>query len=44
MDRRRLAAYGVRRGATAALTMHPRREEVVLVHALMNSNEFVYVD
>jgi O-succinylbenzoic acid--CoA ligase len=32
---RRLAAYGVRRGAAAALTMHPRREEVVLLHALM---------
>jgi O-succinylbenzoic acid--CoA ligase len=32
---RRLAAYGVRREATAALTMHPRREEVVLLHALM---------
>jgi O-succinylbenzoic acid--CoA ligase len=32
---RRLAAYGVRLGATAALTMHPRREEVVLLHALM---------
>jgi O-succinylbenzoic acid--CoA ligase len=32
---RRLAAYGVRRDATAALTMHPRREEVVLLHALM---------
>jgi o-succinylbenzoate---CoA ligase len=32
---RRLAAYGVRRGAKAALTMHPRREEVVLLHALM---------
>jgi o-succinylbenzoate---CoA ligase len=32
---RRLAAYGVRRGGTAALTMHPRREEVVLLHALM---------
>jgi o-succinylbenzoate---CoA ligase len=32
---RRLAAYGVRRGAVAALTMHPRREEVVLLHALM---------
>ena len=32
---RRLAAYGVRRGATAALTLHPRREEVVLLHALM---------
>jgi o-succinylbenzoate---CoA ligase len=32
---RRLAAHGVRRGSTAALTMHPHREEVVLVHALM---------
>ena len=32
---RRLAAHGVRRGATAALTMHPRREQVVLIHALM---------
>ncbi len=32
---RRLAAYGVRQGATAALTVHPRREEVVLLHALM---------
>jgi O-succinylbenzoic acid--CoA ligase len=32
---RRLAAFGVRGGATAALTMHPRREEVVLLHALM---------
>ena len=32
---RRLAAYGVRRGAGAALTMNPRREEVVLLHALM---------
>ena len=32
---RRLAAHGVRRGSTAALTMHPRREQVVLVHALM---------
>ncbi|MGH2957025.1 MAG: o-succinylbenzoate--CoA ligase [Solirubrobacterales bacterium] len=32
---RRLAAYGVRRGGLAALTMHPRREEVVLLHALM---------
>ncbi len=32
---RRLAAYGVRRGSTAALTMHPRREQIVLVHALM---------
>ncbi len=32
---RRLAAHGVRRGSTVALTMHPRREQVVLVHALM---------
>jgi o-succinylbenzoate---CoA ligase len=32
---RRLAAEGVRRGSTAAMTMHPRREQVVLVHALM---------
>jgi O-succinylbenzoic acid--CoA ligase len=32
---RRLAAHGVRGGSTAALTMHPRREQVVLVHALM---------
>ncbi len=32
---RRLAAHGVRRDSTAALTMHPRREQVVLAHALM---------
>jgi o-succinylbenzoate---CoA ligase len=32
---RRLAAQGVRRGSTAALTMHPRREQVVMAHALM---------
>jgi O-succinylbenzoic acid--CoA ligase len=32
---RRLAAHGVRRGSTAALTMHPRREQAVLAHALM---------
>src|SRR6476619_505395 len=32
---RRLAAQGVRRGSVAALTMHPRREQVVLIHALM---------
>jgi O-succinylbenzoic acid--CoA ligase len=32
---RRLAAHGVRRGSIAALTMHPRREQVVLFHALM---------
>jgi O-succinylbenzoic acid--CoA ligase len=32
---RRLAAQGVRRGSTVALTMHPRREQVVIAHALM---------
>jgi O-succinylbenzoic acid--CoA ligase len=32
---RRLAAHGLRRGSIAALTMHPRREQVVLFHALM---------
>ena len=32
---RRLEAHGVRRGSIAALTMEPRREQVVLVHALM---------
>ena len=32
---RRLAAHGVRRGSTVALTMHPRREQAVLLHALM---------
>ena len=32
---RRLGAEGVRRGATAALTMRPGREQVVLIHALM---------
>lgn len=32
---RRLAAHGVRRGTLAALTMHPGREQVVLIHALM---------
>jgi O-succinylbenzoic acid--CoA ligase len=32
---RRLAAHGVRRGSEVALTMHARREQVVLVHALM---------
>jgi O-succinylbenzoic acid--CoA ligase len=32
---RRLAAHGVRRGSIAALTMQPRREQVVLMHALM---------
>ena len=32
---RRLAAQGVRRDSTVAMTMHPRREQVVVVHALM---------
>jgi o-succinylbenzoate---CoA ligase len=32
---RRLAAHGVRRGTVVALTMHARREQVVLAHALM---------
>ena len=34
---RRLAAHGVRRGSTVALTMRPSRELVVLVHALMKA-------
>jgi O-succinylbenzoic acid--CoA ligase len=34
---RRLAAHGVRRGSVAAVSMHPRREQVVLVHALMKT-------
>jgi O-succinylbenzoic acid--CoA ligase len=32
---RRLAAHGVRRGSTVALSMQPGHEQVVLVHALM---------
>ncbi len=32
---RRLAAHGVRRGSSVALTMHAGREQVVLAHALM---------
>ncbi len=32
---RRLIAQGVRRGSIVAMTMHPRREQVVMVHALM---------
>ncbi len=32
---RRLAAQGVRRGSIVAMTMHARREQVVLIHALM---------
>jgi o-succinylbenzoate---CoA ligase len=34
---RRLTAHGVRRGSIAAMTMHPRREQVVLIHALMKA-------
>jgi O-succinylbenzoic acid--CoA ligase len=34
---RRLTAHGVRRGSTVAMTMHPRREQVVMVHALMKA-------
>lgn len=34
---RRLIAHGVRRGSTVAMTMHPRREQVVMVHALMKA-------
>ncbi len=34
---RRLAAHGVRRGSTVALTMRSSRELVVLVHALMKA-------
>src|SRR4051794_36745037 len=34
---RRLVAHGVRRGSIAAMTMHPRREQVVLVHALLKA-------
>jgi O-succinylbenzoic acid--CoA ligase len=34
---RRLAAHGVRRGSTVAMTMHPRREQVVMIHALMKA-------
>jgi len=34
---RRLAAHGVRRGSIAAMTAHPRREQVVMIHALMKA-------
>ena len=34
---RRLTAHGVRRGSTVAMTMHPRREQVVVIHALMKA-------
>jgi O-succinylbenzoic acid--CoA ligase len=34
---RRLIAHGVRRGSTVAMTMHPRREQVVMIHALMKA-------
>jgi o-succinylbenzoate---CoA ligase len=32
---RRLIAHGVRRDSLVAMTMHPRREQIVMVHALM---------
>ncbi len=32
-----LTAYGVRRGATVAMTMRGGREQVVLIHALMKT-------
>lgn len=34
---RRLAAWGVRRGATVAMNMGPGREKIVLIHALMKT-------
>lgn len=34
---RRLAAWGVRRGATVAMNMRPGRDKIVLVHALMKT-------
>ncbi len=34
---RRLAAWGVRRGATVAMNMRPGREKIILVHALMKT-------
>lgn len=34
---RRLAAWGVRRGATVAMNMGPGREKVILIHALMKT-------
>ena len=34
---RRLTAEGVRRGSIVAMTAHPRREQVVMIHALMKA-------
>nr|HNH87526.1 AMP-binding protein [Solirubrobacterales bacterium] len=34
---RRLAAWGVRRGATVAMNMRPGRDKIILVHALMKT-------
>lgn len=34
---RRLAAYGVRRGATVAFTVEGRKQDVILIHALMKT-------
>ncbi len=34
---RRLIAHGVRRDSVVAMTMHPRREQIVMVHALMKA-------
>jgi O-succinylbenzoic acid--CoA ligase len=34
---RRLTAQGVRRGSIVAMTAHPRREQVVMIHALMKA-------
>lgn len=34
---RRLAAWGVRRGATVAMNMRPGREKIILIHALMKT-------
>jgi len=34
---RRLTAHGVRRGSIVAMTAHPRREQVVMIHALMKA-------
>ena len=38
---RRLTAYGVRRGATVAMTMRGGREQVVLIHALMKTGSIL---
>ncbi len=34
---RRLAAWGVRRGATVAMNMRPGRDKIILIHALMKT-------